>query len=454
MYPWSILNIDPTEDTSVIKKAYAKKLKIHHPEDDPKGYQNLRQAYDDALKYAKKAVNKFSTGEKAEYESTVRTLLHMELLDNKTQNLPSINDDNAEFMVKVETLYNDFFSRINIENWKDILNSDVMWNIQNKRTISRLMLDFLSCHHYLPKDIWIILDTNFNWCNKENSIRPHYKYDFIMYIEKQIKNSRSSSYCFFRPLDGIDYEKFLEYREKAQDSFNENNLITANLYIKRAKEIYKDDPDLLCLEGKISLRNGKFDDAISAFNKTISINPNDFEAICHRATAYYEKHKIQEALVDYTKFYSKVPEKNEIPLLMAKDYFKIGDLEKSKDWALKAQKIKSTRYEADALLSQLYARLRSRLTKELEKDPSNKYLKLRLDEVNSQVFKNSKKNKNKGSNNIKIHSKTIINFLKLLAELIKCGFLILICLAFIFGTHFGVLILIYLLFKYLKGKEK
>ncbi|NRS18768.1 tetratricopeptide repeat protein [Brevibacillus sp. HB1.4B] len=50
---WRILDIDPTEDISTIKKAYAKKLKMHHPEDDPEGYQQLREAYDRAIKMAK-----------------------------------------------------------------------------------------------------------------------------------------------------------------------------------------------------------------------------------------------------------------------------------------------------------------------------------------------------------------------------------------------------------------
>ncbi|WP_064200232.1 hypothetical protein [Brevibacillus brevis] len=55
---WRILDIDPTEDISTIKKAYAKKLKLHHPEDDPEGYQQLREAYDLAIKMAKKGQGK------------------------------------------------------------------------------------------------------------------------------------------------------------------------------------------------------------------------------------------------------------------------------------------------------------------------------------------------------------------------------------------------------------
>ncbi len=50
---WSILGIEPTTNKKVIQQAYADKLKIYHPEDDPVGFQNLRDAYRCAIAYAK-----------------------------------------------------------------------------------------------------------------------------------------------------------------------------------------------------------------------------------------------------------------------------------------------------------------------------------------------------------------------------------------------------------------
>lgn len=50
---WSILGIESTSDITAIKRAYSKQLRIYHPEDDPEGYQRLREAYDRAIKLAK-----------------------------------------------------------------------------------------------------------------------------------------------------------------------------------------------------------------------------------------------------------------------------------------------------------------------------------------------------------------------------------------------------------------
>lgn len=50
---WEILGIAPTPDIKSIKRAYAVKLKLTHPQDDPVAFQNLRHAYDEALREAK-----------------------------------------------------------------------------------------------------------------------------------------------------------------------------------------------------------------------------------------------------------------------------------------------------------------------------------------------------------------------------------------------------------------
>jgi|GEM_PF-7008972 len=76
MVDWDFLGIEPTSDERQIKRAYSRKLKEHHPEDDPEGYQRLRETYEAAKRYAKLQAQQqaaFSWDEEEEAEEAYST---------------------------------------------------------------------------------------------------------------------------------------------------------------------------------------------------------------------------------------------------------------------------------------------------------------------------------------------------------------------------------------------
>jgi hypothetical protein len=52
---WDVLGISESEDEATIRRAYAARLKVTHPEDDAEGFQELRAAYDHALWFARRS---------------------------------------------------------------------------------------------------------------------------------------------------------------------------------------------------------------------------------------------------------------------------------------------------------------------------------------------------------------------------------------------------------------
>ena len=51
--PWEILQIDKTDDESIIRKAYYKLCRVHHPDKggDEEDFKSLNNAYESAMRY-------------------------------------------------------------------------------------------------------------------------------------------------------------------------------------------------------------------------------------------------------------------------------------------------------------------------------------------------------------------------------------------------------------------
>ena len=97
---WKILEIEKTKDETTIRDAYRKKLVMVNPEEDQKGFMELRKAYEEALAYSKKP-------EEEEEE------------EEKEKSWP--DNDIGRFMKRADSFYQDINLRSNEEEWKSLL---------------------------------------------------------------------------------------------------------------------------------------------------------------------------------------------------------------------------------------------------------------------------------------------------------------------------------------------
>lgn len=356
---WSILEIEPTTETSIIKKAYAKKLKIFHPEDDPAGYQKLREAFDSALKYAKN--NKVQEIKGNDISEQIETFKQNNVLEQheplKENNLSEQNkhteenklieqseskqeenDDDLsnkkfrklkileeyhyyesnieindadytrdfakseqlidQLFENLTDLYKDFFERIEIKNWQESLNTEIMWDLDYRDDISRRMINFLDDHRHIPQNIFQFLNEDFHWTEDEEKLKSYINRDFLSYFYKQINGEKGNRYCYFRKDIQIDYDKYLDYRDSAASLLSQNKLYSAEDCLQLAYDMYQYDPDLLCMIGEYYLKKKtKWTKLVWAFHTARKLNKKDIDTKLYQVEIFLKTQKVRQATI-------------------------------------------------------------------------------------------------------------------------------------------------------------
>ncbi|MCM2589909.1 tetratricopeptide repeat protein [Rossellomorea marisflavi] len=339
MTQWEILGIEPTDDLSVIKKAYSRQLKNHHPEDDPEGYQNLREAYDSItkmLKQQKRAEKEaaFSTADEAEMEVDIpeETITEDEEYVPATSLFPdhigSLHEplsDVALLLDQAEVLYGDFEARLDEGRWMDLLDQDVLWNMELQQRVSEEMLLFIWHHCLLPKRIWILLENQFGWQQmlKEgnHSLDEEDAEHFYRFYERRIGYFPALRYDWTIGVD-MDHESFFHALESAYDEWFKGDFEASEAYAKTALSLFDRHPDVHKLLGQLHLHQGRVKHALPHLVEVTKLDPDDLDAQLSSARALYEDGAYEESAAVLAYLIELEPENTDFLNLYGKVLFK------------------------------------------------------------------------------------------------------------------------------------
>ncbi|MNH98973.1 DnaJ domain protein [compost metagenome] len=308
---WTILGIESTKDTSAIKKAYAKLLKVYHPEDDPQGYQKLREAYELAMKWADQPEisDVFDDDEEDWHDDDnwVDDASLETMIENEDELVPS--HPVQLLSQRIQELYDDFARRIDPNEWQALMTEDFMWKVEYQKARLNVLILFLEQNHFLPTSVWKVLDMSFGLTENKEMLFERYNKELIDYILKQVNGALELNFdCFVKKGNDFDIEQYLTLRQEAQFKLMDGNLAEAEQCLSEANAIFQDDPDLQLMRAKYYLEVDDVSEAMTCLKLLLALKPDEHEGYLLRARLLCEQGHYEEALKDCEYIEQNLPD--------------------------------------------------------------------------------------------------------------------------------------------------
>ncbi|MDE7246633.1 MAG: hypothetical protein K2N43_01960, partial [Lachnospiraceae bacterium] len=198
------LGIAETKEEERIRQRYLSLLKDTNPEDDPEGFKRLREAYEEALRFAAER------GEEEEEEP---------------------QGEVGVWMKRVRETYRDVFLRRDVEIWKELFEDSVCIGFDTFLDARGQILGFLSGHSFLPRTVWQQLDQTFHVLDDFDVLKESFHVNFLRHIEYHVNTDDFLDYSLFEATADYGPEndeevdqyiiEFFEIRNKLEDGETE-----------------------------------------------------------------------------------------------------------------------------------------------------------------------------------------------------------------------------------------
>lgn len=361
---WKILEIDPTEDQSQIRKAYARMLKKYHPEDDPEGYQRLREAFDEAMRLAKQGLvfyddeDDYYNDDDDYYDEDEELEEYEDETEDDEEEIWSLKSDQSdeaddeiwnfqdshnepppirkspkdmaeEFLAELDSLYSNFAARCNVSEWQKLLNNDVIWELGHQGILLYRVFDYLNEHYYLPERVWELLDSTFGIKERYTQDPDEFSEKYPKVCEYILRTSPAVDlgYSGLTEVEGSNIEDYLYCREEFLLAMLAGEMEKARKLLLEALQIYDRDVELLQLQTKFYCQTGEWEQALSACKRWISQSDADEEALTLRASILLNAGRLHEAQEALERLRSARPDDASVLSLLGKCYLQLGRMD-------------------------------------------------------------------------------------------------------------------------------
>ncbi len=364
MDKWKILGIDKTKDKDNIKKAYRNRLIHVNPEDDPEGFMQLRDAYEEALREA----------DSVESET-----------DGEEQEAGLIHD--------LRVLYDDFDRRIRPEEWQALFERDEFISLDTGDASMHMLLDFVMEHNVLPQNVFKLIADTFALKENKEELSEYYPENFIEFILNNATYKDSINYALFETTDG-DMDAFIHTYYRLDNALSKGDVEKEREIIEEIEQFDICHPYVeickLChalheinmQAGSREERTGKYADAIEKLQRQAEEVLGRYQGEIYFMLACGDFAMARDAYDDAEKYYemAKAAEPDNYTVMgrMGDLYCAIGEYEKSRDIFMDMLDINSYDEYVIARMMRANEGLIEKLTKEISEKPDDEKLKLEI----------------------------------------------------------------------------
>lgn len=368
MDKWKILGVDRTTEKERIKEAYRSRLLHVNPEDDPEGFMMLRKAYEEAL----------SESDAGEEEGIECGLLH-----------------------EITILYEDFQRRIDVNEWKKLLDRDEFISLDTADDSMNVLLSFLLEHSCIPQRVFQLIGEAFHIKENRKKLAENYPERFLELILDNAKYKDRINYGLFERVDG-DIDEFITMYYKLDGAVLSGDVEEEARYLNAIGKfgIYHPYVEICRLRHEFHEISARSDDPLERREKYAA----ELRGLQERAEALLQKHKGEvffllacgdfaiargkypEAEAYYGMAGTADPEDYVVKARWGNFYCETGEYEKARDIFQELSDVDRYDIEARIGLSRANDGMIEGLKKELRKEPDDEKRKLQLARCYQQNF--------------------------------------------------------------------
>jgi len=217
---WDVLEINAADDRKIIKRAYAKKLKLIDVVEDPADFQQLRDAYEMALSSIEEGGSRFDEARSNANEEDIVSVAAVDVLpvgkgveksDEKSVDIEPVSEEEVyhphdvaeSVMEALVELSEDVANRNDIGRWRGIFENDQLLDIEVIGILRYWVFEFISErlgasnwgeeHSQKTIDSTVVryLNQVFNWSEEQIALSHYFSADQLNAVMFEIEGSSS-----------------------------------------------------------------------------------------------------------------------------------------------------------------------------------------------------------------------------------------------------------------------